>query len=147
MKIASWNVNSVRSRQQHLLDWLTKNPVDVLCLQETKVIDADFPKKPFEDAGYHLYISGQKSYNGVALLSREPLKDVSAGFEAIVGKELTDNLDEQKRVITGVINNIRIVNLYVPNGSSVGSEKYDYKLKWLNLLKIYLNQQTWHKLY
>ena len=138
MKIASWNVNSVRSRQQHLLDWLTKNPVDVLCLQETKVIDADFPKKPFEDAGYHLYISGQKSYNGVALLSREPLKDVSAGFEAIVGKELTDNLDEQKRVITGVINNIRIVNLYVPNGSSVGSEKYDYKLKWLKLLKTYL---------
>ena len=138
MKIASWNVNSVRSRQQHLLDWLIKNPVDVLCLQETKVIDADFPRKPFEEAGYHLYISGQKSYNGVALLSREPLKEVSAGFEAIVGKELTDNLDEQKRVITGVINNIRIVNLYVPNGSSVGSEKYDYKLKWLKLLKTYL---------
>jgi exodeoxyribonuclease-3 len=138
MKIASWNVNSVRSRQQHLLDWLTQNPVDVLCLQETKVVDEHFPRKPFEDAGYHLYISGQKSYNGVALLSREPLKDVSAGFEAIVGKELTDNLDEQKRVITGVINDIRIINLYVPNGSSVGSEKYDYKLGWLKVLKTYL---------
>ncbi len=141
MKIASWNVNSVRSRQQHLLDWLTKNPVDVLCLQETKVVDEHFPRKPFEDAGYHLYISGQKSYNGVALLSREPLTDVKIGFGEIVGEELeelTANFDEQKRVITGVINNIRIVNLYVPNGSTVGSEKYDYKLNWLKVLKTYL---------
>lgn len=138
MQIATWNVNSVRSRQQHLVDWLTKNPVDVLCLQETKVVDADFPRKPFEDLGYHLYISGQKSYNGVAIFSRQPLEDVSTGFSAIAGEELTGNFDEQKRVITGVINNIRIVNLYVPNGSAVGSEKYEYKLNWLIILKTYL---------
>ena len=138
MQIATWNVNSVRSRQQHLLDWLNTNPVDVLCLQETKVVDADFPRKPFEEIGYHLYISGQKSYNGVALFSRQPLTDVTMGFSAIAGEELTGDLDEQKRVITGVLDNIRIVNLYVPNGSEVGSEKYDYKLRWLKLLKIYL---------
>ena len=70
MKIATWNVNSVRSRQQHLLDWLKTNPVDILCLQETKVVDQDFPKTPFENLGYYVYISGQKSYNGVAIFSR-----------------------------------------------------------------------------
>ncbi|MFM7192214.1 MAG: exodeoxyribonuclease III [Microcystaceae cyanobacterium] len=140
MKIATWNINSVRSRQQHLLDWLTDHPVDVLCLQETKVIDADFPRQPFEALGYHLAISGQKSYNGVAILSKEPLTEMSQGFAPIIGTELAQDFDEQKRVITGVTNGIRIVNLYVPNGSAVGSDKYDYKLAWLTLLKSYLDQ-------
>jgi exodeoxyribonuclease-3 len=138
MKIATWNVNSIRSRLVHVGDWLQVNPVDVLCLQETKVVDADFPRSPFEELGYHLYISGQKSYNGVALLSRIPLADISTGFAPVLGADAVGDLDEQKRVITAVIGDVRIVNLYVPNGSSVGSEKYYYKLRWLKVLRDYL---------
>jgi exodeoxyribonuclease-3 len=137
MKIATWNVNSIRTREQQVLDWLQYNPVDVLCLQETKVIDADFPRTAFEALGYHLFIAGQKSYNGVAILSREPLQDVTIGFGDVAAE--TD-LDAQKRVITGVIDQTRIVNLYVPNGSAVGSDKYEYKLRWLTTLKDYLKQ-------
>jgi exodeoxyribonuclease-3 len=111
--------------------------VDVLCLQETKVIDADFPRSPFVELGYHLYICGQKAYNGVALISRQPLTNVSGGFTAIL-PELAPEWDEQKRVITGTIDGIQIVNLYVPNGSAVGSEKYEFKLRWLTVLREYL---------
>ncbi|UAJ71851.1 exodeoxyribonuclease III [Synechocystis sp. PCC 7339] len=139
MDIASWNVNSIRSRQQHILDWLGTNTVDVLCLQETKVVDEDFPRQPFEAAGYHCSISGQKSYNGVAIFSREPLQDVKIGFAPLVGSEGTGDLDEQKRVISGIYRNIAIVNLYVPNGSAPDSEKYSYKLRWLEALKTYLH--------
>ena len=138
MKIATWNVNSIRTRLAHVTNWLQANGVDVLCLQETKVIDQDFPVKPFQELGYYPYISGQKSYNGVALISRQPLEAVSVGFAPILGADSVGELDEQKRVITGVLDNIRIVNLYVPNGSSVGSEKYQYKLRWLAVLKNYL---------
>jgi exodeoxyribonuclease-3 len=138
MQIATWNVNSIRSRLQHVVDWLSHNPVDVLCLQETKVVDQDFPQQPLVDLGYTAYISGQKSYNGVALLSREPLTAVSAGFAPVVGAEATGDLDDQKRVITGMLEGVRIVNLYVPNGSAIGSEKYAYKLRWLALLETYL---------
>ena len=138
MKIATWNVNSVRSRLEHVTDWLTANPVDVLCLQETKVMDDSFPHGAFEDIGYQATISGQKSYNGVALISKVPLNSVSRGFAPIVGEDMVGNLDEQKRVITGIFNDVRIVNLYVPNGSSIGSEKYEYKLRWLEILRHYL---------
>ena len=137
MKIATWNVNSVRTRLEQVINWLTENPVDVLCLQETKVIDQDFPLIAFENLGYYLYISGQKSYNGVALISRQPLTDVSVGFGNIL-PEIESEWDAQKRVISGVIEGVRIVNLYVPNGSSIGSEKYEYKLGWLKILKEYL---------
>lgn len=137
MKIATWNVNSIRTRLDHVLNWLEASPVDVLCVQETKVEDKSFPRSPLEERGYHVYISGQKSYNGVALLSRSPLEAVSAGFAAVLGESIAD-LDEQKRVITGVLGDIRIVNLYVPNGSEVGSEKYQYKLRWLSVLRDYL---------
>lgn len=145
MKVATWNVNSIRTRCQQVVDWLQQNQVEILCLQETKVVDADFPGSPFEQLGYHIYTSGQKSYNGVAILSRQPLQDVSTGFLPIL---LADNsniepamlaaLDEQKRVIAGTIDGIRIVNLYVPNGAAVGSEKYEYKLRWLKILREYL---------
>ncbi len=138
MQIATWNVNSVRSRLGQVTDWLENNPVDVLCLQETKVVDEDFPRSPFEALGYHLYISGQKSYNGVALVSREPLSEVSAGFAGVLTDTDVGDLDVQKRVITGVLDGVRVVNLYVPNGSAVGSDKYDYKLRWLALLQDYL---------
>ena len=140
MKIATWNVNSIRSRQEQVINWLQLNPVEVLCLQETKVIDRDFPREAFESLGYHLYISGQKAYNGVAILSQKPLDDITVGFSPIIGENLTGELDEQKRVITGVIGDIRIINLYVPNGSSLDSDKYIYKLKWLETLRKYLDK-------
>ncbi|MCA1993108.1 MAG: exodeoxyribonuclease III [Coleofasciculus sp. S288] len=138
MKIATWNVNSIRTRLLQVVEWLQDNPVDVLCLQETKVVDADFPRSQLEAIGYHLYISGQKSYNGVALLSRTPLAEVSMGFAPVLGVEKAGDFDEQKRVIAGLVGDVRIVNLYVPNGASVGSEKYDYKLRWLSVLREYL---------
>jgi exodeoxyribonuclease-3 len=137
MKIATWNVNSIRSRQAHLTNWLQANPVDVICLQETKVIDADFPRSPFEELGYHLDISGQKSYNGVAIFSKIPLQNVSVGFTSILGNKV-EEFDEQKRAIAGIFEDILILNLYVPNGSEVGSEKYAYKLQWLKVLREYL---------
>ena len=135
MKVATWNVNSIRTRQQIVADWLQQHRVDVLCLQETKVQDPDFPRSLFADLGYHIYISGQKSYNGVAIFSLNPLAEVSSGFGAVTGE--TD-LDQQKRVISGVANSVRIVNLYVPNGSAIGSDKYQYKLDWLKMLHEYL---------
>lgn len=138
MQIATWNVNSIRTRLEAVVGWLQANPVDVLCLQETKVVDADFPRTTFEQLGYHLYISGQKAYNGVAILSREPLENVSSGFAPVLGTDIVGDLDEQKRVITGIFQGVRIVNLYVPNGSSVESEKYLYKLRWLQVLREYL---------
>lgn len=139
MKIATWNVNSIRSRLEHVTDWLAETPVDALCLQETKVVEDLFPRAEIEALGYHCYVSGQKSYNGVAILTQEPMERVDVGFGAIVGDAVTvGDLDSQKRVISGVLRGIRIVNLYVPNGSAVGSEKYDYKLSWLKLLRQYL---------
>lgn len=144
MKVATWNVNSIRTRLLQVVDWLRQNMVDVLCLQETKVVDADFPQSPFEQLGYHVYVSGQKSYNGVAILSSKPLQDVTTGFTPILLSKsnlepsLLETIDLQKRVITGVIDSTRIVNLYVPNGAAVGSEKYEYKLRWLKVLREYL---------
>lgn len=138
MKIATWNVNSIRTRKEQVASWLESNSIDILCLQETKVIDADFPKQIFENLGYHLYISGQKAYNGVAIFSKQPLDEVNSGFYPVVNSDAALNFDQQKRVITGVIDKIRIVNVYVPNGSSVGSDKYDYKLNWLKVFQNYL---------
>jgi len=125
--------------------WLQDNPIDVLCLQETKVVDESFPRSAFTDLDYQVYAFGQKSYNGVALISRSTLADVSMGFRAVLPESLVGDLDEQKRVITGVLEGVRVVNLYVPNGSAVGSDKYVYKLHWLKVLREYLHvllQQT-----
>jgi exodeoxyribonuclease-3 len=137
MKIATWNVNSIRTRLEHVTQWLRENPVDVLCVQETKVEDKSFPVAAFADISYHAYIYGQKSYNGVALLSRSPLSSVSMGFTPVLGA-IAAEFDEQKRVITGVLDDVQIVNLYVPNGSAVDSDKYIYKLSWLAALRDYL---------
>lgn len=139
MKIASWNVNSIRSRLNHVIDWLDNSRVDVLCLQETKVVDQDFPQPPFLELGYHLAISGQKAYNGVAIISRSPLTQVQAGFQPLLGEQAAD-LDSQKRLLAGVIEGVQLVNLYVPNGSTIGSDKYTYKLHWLRTLRDYLHQ-------
>ena len=133
MKLATWNVNSLKVRLPQVLDWLAANPVDALCLQETKQQDADFPKDELQSAGYHSVYSGQKTYNGVAILSREPLLDVQTG---IPGFE-----DEQKRVIAATLNGVRIVCVYVPNGQSLDSDKYRYKLDWLDALNGWLKEE------
>lgn len=142
LKIASWNVNSIRTRLDQVLDWLYTQSIDVLCLQETKVIDDDFPRSQFIDEGYQVYISGQKAYNGVALISRTQLSEVRAGFTPLLGQnDLTDQYDQQKRLITGIVApGVRILNLYVPNGSEIDSDKYGYKLEWLSLLHSYVQK-------
>lgn len=138
MQVATWNVNSIRTRVEHVVTWLQDHPVDVLCLQETKVVDDAFPLEPFQDLGYNVYVHGQKAYNGVALLSLAPLQDVCRGFGARLDPDQVMDLDQQARVISGCLQDVCIVNLYVPNGSAVGSDKYAYKLRWLTCLKAYL---------
>ncbi|MEM9569150.1 MAG: exodeoxyribonuclease III, partial [Cyanobacteria bacterium P01_E01_bin.34] len=141
MQIATWNVNSIRTRLAHVQTWLQSEAgaaVDVLCLQETKVQDHQFPNELFADMGLHTYYFGQKSYNGVAMISRSPLEDITCGFVPVVGEQGA-TFDDQKRAISGSLQGVRIVNVYVPNGSEVGSEKYAYKLKWLQLLEGYLH--------
>jgi exodeoxyribonuclease-3 len=124
MKLATWNVNSLKVRLPHLLDWLAHRQPDVVCLQETKLEDAKFPFAELKAAGYEAAHCGQKTYNGVAILSRRPLADVRQG--------IPDLEDEQKRVITATVDGTRIVCAYVPNGQSVDSDKYAYKLRWLS---------------
>ena len=142
MRIASWNVNSVRTRLDQVIDWLNREKPDVLCLQETKVADELFPQAAFEQIGYSCAISGQKAYNGVALLSRLPMEDVQVGFEALLPEEpAAQALSEQKRVISALVEGVRVLNLYVPNGSSLSSDKYAYKLTWLSCLQRYLQVQ------
>ncbi len=141
MLVATWNVNSIRSRINHVREWLITNNVDILCLQETKTEDKFFPVEVFSDLGYEVSISGQKSYNGVAIISRLPINDIKIGFNQVINdyKDLT-LLSEQKRIISAEINNIRIVNVYVPNGSSINSDKFIYKKKWIECLQVYLKQ-------
>lgn len=133
MKLATWNVNSLKVRLPQVLDWLAANPVDVLCLQETKQQDADFPEDDLMAAGYHSVYSGQKTYNGVAILSREPGHDVQIG--------IPDFADEQKRVIAATFGDVRVVCVYIPNGQSIDSDKYQYKLAWLAALHDWLRQE------
>jgi exodeoxyribonuclease-3 len=133
MKITTWNVNSLRVRLPQLLDWLRANPVDVLGVQETKLTDADFPAAEIEAAGWNWVHNGQKTYNGVALLARQPLEAVS--------RDLPGFADEQKRVIAATVGGVRVVNVYVPNGQAVGSDKYAYKLRWLEALRGYLGEE------
>jgi len=137
MQVATWNVNSIRTRLPQVLAWLdSQGSLDVLCLQETKVVDEDFPRAAFQERGFHVEVYGQKSYNGVALISRDPPEKVERGFGALL--PAAADLDEQKRLMSAIYRGIRILNLYVPNGSEVGSEKYAYKLRWLATLKDYL---------
>ena len=143
MQIASWNVNSVRTRLDQVLAWLEQVQPDLLCLQETKVDDPLFPREAFEAEGWQVNIHGQKAYNGVALVSREPLEDVRCGFDAELPNDPDAvQLSEQKRVISARLDGVRVLNLYVPNGSSLKSDKYPYKLAWLSCLKRYLEAQS-----
>jgi exodeoxyribonuclease-3 len=143
MRIATWNVNSVRTRLDQLCRWLEQDGPEVVCLQETKVVDDGFPRDAFHALGYACAISGQKTYNGVAILSRLPLEDVRVGFDALLPADPGAlELAEQKRLISARIEGLRILNLYVPNGSSTGSDKYAYKLAWLACLQRYLEAQA-----
>jgi len=142
MRIATWNVNSVRTRLEQVVAWLQQERPEVLCLQETKVTDELFPREAFEALGYQVAISGQKAYNGVAILSLLPLDDVKIGFQALLPNDPeAPGLSEQKRVISALVDGVRVLNLYVPNGSSLSSEKYAYKLEWLACLQRYLAVQ------
>jgi exodeoxyribonuclease-3 len=133
MKLAAWNVNSLRVRLPHLVDWLALARPDIVCLQELKLEDAKFPRAELEAAGYQSAFSGQKTYNGVAILSRTALADVSAGMPGFA--------DDHKRVIAATAAGVRVVCVYCPNGQSVGSEKYAYKLRWFAALKDYLSAE------
>ena len=134
MKIETWNVNSIRVRLPHLIEWLHSEQPDILALQETKVEDYAFPEQPLIDAGYSSVYRGQKTYNGVALLSKSSLLND-------VVSEIDGYSDPQKRFIAATIRGCRIVNVYVPNGSEIGSEKFEYKLNWLDHLYSWLEQQ------
>jgi exodeoxyribonuclease-3 len=133
MQIVTWNVNSLRVRLPQLLEWLAANQPDIVALQETKVPDAEFPAAPIAAAGYQVAFNGQKTYNGVAVLAREPLS------ESVL--EIPSFDDQQRRVLAVSCGGLRVVNLYVPNGQSVGSEKYDYKLRWLAALRAWLSAE------
>jgi exodeoxyribonuclease-3 len=133
MKIASWNVNSIRVRLEQVLEWLDAEKPDVLGLQELKMQTEDFPAEAFLEAGYQSLVNGQKTYNGVALLSRVSGQDTVMD---IPGYE-----DKQKRAIAATFGDTRIINLYVPNGQTVGSEKYEYKLEWFDALLAYLQDE------
>ena len=142
MLIASWNVNSIRSRLSQVIKWLEDEQPEVLCLQETKVPDEDFPIKTFENIGYSVKFYGQKSYNGVAIISKDKIADIRYGFAGELNQlEISEELHFQKRIISGLINGIRIINVYVPNGSSLNSEKFKYKVNWLAMLNDYLIKQ------
>ncbi len=130
MKLASWNVNSIRQRLTHVVDWLAAHEPDVLALQEIKAEADKFPLADIEATGYHCVLDGQKAYNGVALLSRDTPADVATGIPGFS--------DEQRRVIAATYGGTRVINVYVPNGQSVGSDKYRYKLNWLDALVAYV---------
>ncbi len=133
IKLASWNVNSLKIRLEHVLNWLESTSTDILALQETKLPDEAFPIESFLERGFHVVFSGQKSYNGVAIISRHPLTDRIT--------DIPDWSDPQRRILAVTVGNIRLINLYVPNGSEVGSEKYQYKLTWLNHVNAFIQQQ------
>lgn len=134
MKIATWNINGIHSRLDHVLRWTKTAEVDVLCFQETKTPDAKFPLAKLKDAGFpHIEIHGEKAYNGVAILSRLPIDDVLKGFPG-------DNADAPRRLIAASINGIRVVNAYFPHGTTIGSDKFHFKIDWVERLREYFDK-------
>jgi exodeoxyribonuclease III len=133
VKLATWNVNSLKVRLPHVVDWLQSAQPDVLCLQETKLEDKNFPVAEIEALGYRAAFSGQKTYNGVALISKKEALDV---VNAIPNFE-----DEQKRILAGTFDGVRVICAYMPNGQSLDSDKYQYKLKWLTALREWLSEE------
>jgi len=133
VKIATWNVNSIKVRLPHVLAWLENAKPDALCLQEIKCATAEFPTLELKGLGYHAAVSGQKTYNGVALLTREPAEDVKVGLPG-------DADDAQARYIEGTVRGVRVASIYLPNGNPVESEKYPYKLAWMKRLFAHAQQ-------
>lgn len=133
LKLASWNVNSLKVRLEQVLEWLSASQVDVIALQETKVINELFPLSAFTDLGFSVVYSGQKTYNGVAIISRQPMTDVIT--------DIADLDDPQRRILAVTIGDLRLVNLYVPNGADPSSDKYQYKLSWLSRVTNFIEQQ------
>jgi exodeoxyribonuclease-3 len=133
VKIATWNVNSLNVRLPHVIEWLDTAKPDVLVLQEIKQLTEAFPQEAFSEAGYNGVASGQKTYNGVAVISRSPAEDIVTDFPGFD--------DPQRRILASTIDGVRVVNLYIPNGHSVGSEKYEYKLGWLAALQDFLEAE------
>ena len=139
MKIATWNVNSINARLEHLLKWLADTQTDVVCLQETKCVDENFPYQPIFELGYHTTFYGQKSYNGVAILSKFEPEDVQKNFP-------DDEDDSPKRLIAATINGLRVVNTYVPNGTELWTDKFTFKLDWLQRLRRFFDDTCdWSK--
>lgn len=134
MKIATWNVNSISVRLPHVIDWLKEHRVDVLCLQETKCIDAKFPFTAFQDIGYNTEVYGQPTYNGVAIISLWPITEVQRGF-------IDDDFTSPRRLIAATVGDVRVISAYFPNGSAVGSDKYAFKLDWMQKLRQYLDAE------
>jgi len=137
LKLATWNVNSLKVRLPHLLDWLSTHRVDIVCLQETKLVDENFPLGPLDEAGYSATYVGQKTYNGVALLTRSD--SVAPAREIVTALPGFD--DQQKRLVAATFGDLRVVCAYFPNGQAVGSEKYDYKLRWIAALTTWLRAE------
>lgn len=133
MRVATFNANSIRARMPVITAWLDREKPDILCLQETKVQDEDFPSAPFKEAGYHIVFKGQKAYNGVAIASKEPASGICS--------DLCGPGDEQARFICAVVGNISIVNVYVPQGFAVGSDKFGFKLRWLRNLYAFVDKR------
>ncbi|KTC90703.1 exodeoxyribonuclease III [Fluoribacter dumoffii] len=133
LKLASWNVNSLKIRLDQVIQWLDSTGTDILALQETKLLDEHFPVTAFVEKGYYVVFSGQKTYNGVAIISRYPFSDVLTA--------IPDFEDPQRRILAVTVAGIRLINLYVPNGSELTSEKYQYKLNWLQRVTSFIQQQ------
>lgn len=133
MKIASWNVNSLRVRLPHVLDWLASAQPDILVLQETKMTDDQFPEAAIREAGYEVVFNGQKTYNGVAVISKRPAEDVLFDLPGLD--------DPQRRIVAARFNDLQVLNLYVVNGSEVGSDKFDYKLDWLEKVTAWVEEK------
>ncbi|HMQ04942.1 MAG TPA: exodeoxyribonuclease III [Pyrinomonadaceae bacterium] len=134
MKIATWNVNSINVRLPQMLDWIGRADPDVICLQETKCVDENFPFAALNEAGYETAFFGQKSYNGVAIVSKHDISDVVKGFP-------DDDEESPKRLIAGTVNGVRIVNTYIPNGTELGTDKFTFKLDWLMRLRRFFDAQ------
>ena len=133
MKLATWNVNSLTVRLPQMLDWLAANPVDVMVLQETKITDDKFPRAPIEAAGYQVEFFGQKTYNGVALLSRAPISEVARNIPGFA--------DDMARVIAATVDGVRIIDAYFPNGQAPGTDKFAYKMTWLEALRDWVRNE------
>jgi len=142
MKIATWNINGIKARHDNLIEWLKQAEPDIACLQEIKSVDENFPREEIEALGYNLETHGQKSFNGVALLSKFPFDEVNRGLPLL---NEADEPDEQARFIEGVVSTekgaLRIVSLYLPNGNPVETEKFPYKLKWMERLEAWARER------